>query len=218
MAQIHFVNFFKSLGVSISFNWYWGILFSSTVIVSLQCFRASIKTMVYWCLECRVLTGQYAARALTSRDFTMLNNEDYVHQEWSWHMLWRVVVRAVLSLSSELLSAGCCQRAAVRVTAVRVAVITVAGVWVSAVRATAVRVAAIAVAAVRVAAVRVATVTVAAVRVAAVRVAAVRVAVRLVSSHSQQQYYTICQYKPSIQLNTYQQDNSEITPMQSKTQ
>jgi len=73
------------------------------------------------------------------------------------------------------------------------------------------------VAAVRVAAVRVAAVRVAAVRVAAAGVAAVGVAGRLVSSRSQLLNYSIHWYKSSIQLESFEKDNCEITQKRPKT-
>jgi len=80
---------------------------------------ASTDTIVYGWLDCRVLAGRYACRALTNSDSALLNNEDFCEQSMvmanslecrcqsGCQIVVRVVVRGLLSerlLSEWLLS------------------------------------------------------------------------------------------------------------------
>jgi len=145
----------------ITINWFW---FGLTWRYPFNMVLASIEFIVYCHHPCRALAGQYAWRVLTSRDFTMLNDQAFCPPS--------MVMAYILDSR--------CQSSCLIV--VRVAGVRVAGVRVAALRVAAVRVAAVRLAVARVAAVKVVAVWVAADRVAGVTVAALRVAVRLVGS------------------------------------
>jgi len=82
---------------------------------------ASTETIVYCRLDCRVLAGRYAWRALTNRDFKLLNYKDFLFTEHVHGNLFGE------SLSEQLSDCGqsCCQRASVRAAVVRVGAVRV---------------------------------------------------------------------------------------------
>jgi len=69
----------------------------------------TVANTIHSCLDCRVLAGRYALRAVPSRDFAFLNDEDVLFTQ---HGLGKLFGESL----SELLSGrcqSCCQRAAV---------------------------------------------------------------------------------------------------------
>jgi len=58
-----------------------GFLSSSTSWCPLNMVLATTITTIYCHLDCRVLPGRYASRAVTSRDFALLNDEDFLFAE-----------------------------------------------------------------------------------------------------------------------------------------
>jgi len=71
---------------------------------------ASPRTIVYCHLDCRVLAGQYAWRALTGRDFALLNDEDLLFTKHGQGKLFGELLSEQLSGYHQ----SCCQRAAYR--------------------------------------------------------------------------------------------------------
>jgi hypothetical protein len=85
---------------------------------------ASTESIVYCRLDCRVIAGRHAGRALTNRDFALLNDKDFLFTEHGHGKLFGESLSQRLSDCCQ----SCCQRASVRAAVVRVAAVRVAAV------------------------------------------------------------------------------------------
>ena len=113
-----------SSGVSPSFVGIKGFRYSLMSQCPFNMVLARTETIVYCRLDCRVLARRYAWRVVTSRDFALLNDKDFLFTQHGHGKLFGE------SLSERLSDCchSCCQRASVRAAVVRVAAVKVAAV------------------------------------------------------------------------------------------
>jgi len=101
-----------------------GFRYSLTSRCPFNMVLGSTETIVYRRLDCRVLAGLYAWRALTNRDFALFNDKDFLFTKYGHGKLFGESLSEQWSDCCQ----SCCQRASVRAAVVRVAAVRVAAV------------------------------------------------------------------------------------------